>query len=43
MGAACTVYGSRTSLILYDTQNKKVEEYTLMITQPKNEEKWVMT
>jgi sedoheptulose-bisphosphatase len=30
VGAACTVYGSRTSVVLFNTQSKKVEEMTLL-------------
>ena len=30
VGAACAVYGSRTSIILFNSQNQKVEELTLL-------------
>ena len=32
VGACCTIYGSRTSLIWFNTQSQKVEEYTLLMT-----------
>ena len=41
VGAACAVYGSRTSIILYNSQSKKVDELTLL--EVKNQEKWVVT
>jgi fructose-1,6-bisphosphatase len=41
VGAVCTVYGSRTSLVWYNPQAKKVEELTLLET--KGEERWVVT
>lgn len=41
VGAALSVYGSRTTIILYNAQNKKVEELTLL-TMGKNE-RWIVT
>ena len=41
VGAACTVFGSRTSIVLYNTQSKKVEEFTLLESNYK--ERWVVT
>lgn len=41
VGAACAVYGSRTSIILFNSQSKRVEELTLL--EVKNNEKWVVT
>ena len=41
VGAALAVYGSRTTIILYNTQNKKVEELTLLKMGTK--ERWIVT
>ena len=41
MGAALAVYGSRTTIILYNTQNKRVEELTLLKMGTK--ERWIVT
>jgi fructose-1,6-bisphosphatase len=41
VGAALAVYGSRTTIILYNTQNKKVEELTLLKMGSK--ERWIVT
>lgn len=41
VGAACAAYGSRTSILLYNSQSKRVEELTLL--EVKNNEKWVVT
>jgi sedoheptulose-bisphosphatase len=41
VGAAASIYGSRTTVILYNTQSKKVEELTLM--QISNKERWIVT
>ena len=41
VGAALAVYGSRTTLILYNTQNKKVEQLTLLKMGRK--ERWLVT
>jgi sedoheptulose-bisphosphatase len=40
-GAAMGVYGSRTSMILYNTQSSKVEELTLLKMGSK--ERWIVT
>lgn len=41
VGAALAVYGSRTTIILYNTQNQKVEELTLLKMGSK--ERWIVT
>ena len=41
VGAACAVYGSRTSLVTYNTQNDRVEELTLLRMGEK--ERWIVT
>lgn len=41
VGAACAVYGPRTSIILYNCQTNKVEELTLMRSHTKTS--WVVT
>ena len=41
VGSALAVYGSRTTIILYNTQNKKVEELTLLKMGSK--ERWMVT
>ena len=41
VGAALAIYGSRTTIILYNTQNKKVEELTLLKMGTK--ERWIVT
>lgn len=41
VGSALAVYGSRTTIILYNTQNKKVEELTLLKMGTK--ERWIVT
>jgi sedoheptulose-bisphosphatase len=41
MGAALAIYGSRTTILLYNTQNKKVEELTLLKMGTK--ERWIVT
>jgi sedoheptulose-bisphosphatase len=41
VGAALAIYGSRTTIILYNTQNKKVEELTLLKMGSK--ERWMVT
>jgi fructose-1,6-bisphosphatase len=41
IGAACTVYGSRTSMVFYNTQSQKVEELTLL--ELKDQERWIVT
>jgi len=40
-GSAVSIYGSRTTLILYNTQNKKVEELTLL--RMGTHERWLVT
>lgn len=40
-GAALAVYGSRTTIILYNSQNTKVEELTLM--KMGKHERWIVT
>ncbi len=40
-GAACAVYGSRTSLVTYNTQNDRVEELTILRMGEK--ERWIVT
>jgi len=41
VGSAVAIYGSRTTLILYNTQNKKVEELTLL--RMGTNERWIVT
>lgn len=41
VGAALAVYGSRTTIVLYNTQNQKVEELTLLKMGSK--ERWIVT
>jgi fructose-1,6-bisphosphatase len=41
VGAALSVYGSRTTIVLYNAQSKKVEELTLL-TMGKHE-RWIVT
>lgn len=41
VGAACAVYGSRTSMILYNAQTQKVEELTLL--KMGLSERWMVT
>jgi len=40
-GAAVAIYGSRTTIILYNTQNNRVEELTLLKMGSK--ERWIVT
>jgi sedoheptulose-bisphosphatase len=40
-GAAVAIYGSRTTMIIYNTQNNKVEELTLLKMGSK--ERWIVT
>lgn len=40
-GAGVTIYGSRTSIILYNSQSKKVEELTLL--RMGQNERWIVT
>lgn len=40
-GAAIAIYGSRTSILIYNTQNNKIEELTLL-RMGKNE-RWIVT
>ena len=42
VGAALGVYGSRTTIVLYNTQNKHVEELTLL-KMGSNKERWIVT
>lgn len=42
MGAALSIYGSRTSMICYNTHSKVVEEITL-IKRGKRPAKWIVT
>ena len=41
VGAAVAIYGSRTTLILYNAQSKKVEELTLL--RMGKHERWIVT
>ena len=41
VGAALAVYGSRTTIILYNTQSKRVEELTLL--RMGTHERWIVT
>jgi sedoheptulose-bisphosphatase len=41
VGAAVTIYGSRTTIMVYNTQNKKVEELTLL--RMGTHERWIVT
>ena len=41
IGAALSVYGSRTTIVLYNTQNHRVEELTLLKMGSK--ERWIVT
>lgn len=41
VGAGISVYGSRTTIILYNAQNKKVEELTLL--RMGTHERWIVT
>jgi hypothetical protein len=38
IGAGVAVYGSRTSVIIYNTLTKVLEEWTLRVTEEKGEE-----
>jgi sedoheptulose-bisphosphatase len=40
-GAALAVYGSRTTIVLYNTQSYKIEELTLL--KMGNKERWIVT
>ena len=40
-GAGVTIYGSRTTMILYNSQSKKVEELTLL--RMGKHERWIVT
>ncbi len=40
-GAALAVYGSRTTILMYNTQSKRVEELTLLKMGSK--ERWIVT
>jgi len=42
MGAALTMYSSRTTMILYNSHSKSVEELTL-IKKGKHPPKWIVT
>lgn len=41
VGAAVAIYGTRTTLIIYNAQSDQVEELTLM--QVGNKKKWIVT
>jgi len=41
VGAALSVYGTRTTINIYNAQNDKVEELTLM--QIGSKKKWIVT
>jgi len=41
VGAALSVYGSRTTILIYNTQNNRVEELTLL--KMGNKERWIVT
>ena len=41
-GAALSIYGSRTTMVLYNTHAKQVEELTL-VKRPKQGPKWIVT
>lgn len=41
VGAALAVYGSRTTILIYNTQNNRVEELTLL--KMGNKERWIVT
>lgn len=41
VGAALSVYGSRTTIVLYNAQSKRVEELTLL--RMGSQERWIVT
>lgn len=41
VGAACAQYGSRTTIIIYNAQSKKVEQLTLL--RMGSNERWIVT
>ena len=41
VGAALAVYGSRTTIVLYNTQSSHIEELTLL--KMGNKERWIVT
>jgi sedoheptulose-bisphosphatase len=41
VAASCVIYGSRTTLVLFNTQSNRVEEHTIL--QGAQGEKWVVT
>ena len=41
VGAALAIYGSRTTMVLYNSQSKKVEELTLL--RMGKHERWIVT
>jgi len=42
-GAALAVYGSRTTIIVYNSKEQKVQEFTLLMAEDSEEEYWVLS